>query len=85
MSEKLERIPLSDEMTEVISGGEFLYLCLRDNGVNYIWSDTDPDNRYCFDYSNGIAINKFLRKQCAGKSDAEAIQLMLDANLIWHE
>ena len=81
MSDKFERVQLTEDQEELIAGGRIVYRATRDNG-SYLWSKSNPDVKYAFDYQQLYVIQVTIDCECAGKSDDYIISYLMSQNLI---
>ena len=80
MSEKFERIQLSDDDVQNIAGGELHYI--QNPQQKIFWSDENPDVVYTFNQAIDI-LDYLARNRLLNDPDDSNIQKLLEAGIIW--
>jgi hypothetical protein len=89
MSEKLERVQLSDDQVEKVAGGEFGFYSVRGES-KYMESEFLPGKRFYL-AGNGEAaqretfkkVQRYLVSSCQGLTDAQAAEALKKLGLVY--
>ena len=81
MADNNERVLISEDAAEEITGGQLLYHNVRGEQC-YLYPEANPNEKWTFDYANFKDMNYFMFKNCKGFSDEMKIKALYEAGYI---
>lgn len=78
MSENTKRIPLGDDMLEMVAGGNVLYKCNETD--HYCWGSHNPDVKYEFQSRRKMVA--FIEENYDYYGEAGIFNAMIDAGIV---
>ena len=81
MADNNNRVLLNDDEAKEIAGGQLLYYDVR-GGEHYLYSSSDPDNQYNYDYARLEEMDTFLVKYCKKMNDQQKIAALQEKGFI---